>query len=387
MRLPIVAANAIRTRKLIAPGQRVLVALSGGPDSVALIHCLLELARKRDLRFSVAAAHLNHGLRGKSAAADEQFCRDLCARKKVRLIRAFVDTPALARHIKRSREEAARLARHAFLNEAAAQVGAQCVAVGHHADDRIETIIYRLCRGTGLTGLQGIGWTGPLKLEGEPELAEWLQWRQGARSARAAGATRKQQAAALTAQVVRPLLACSREDVLAYLQSKKQKFCTDETNFDTHIPRNAVRNLVLPLLAQKVHPGVRAALWRLAEEAEMHAEKQKWNREWLAAFAQAGRQEHLALPVPRLGAPPGADEIRDALEVLRSLWDLAAASFTPRHVDSLRRLFSPAAGAKRVALSGNLIAQRRRSMVVIRKDLRLTDLPDDVAAALGGTEE
>jgi tRNA(Ile)-lysidine synthase len=71
MRLPIVAASAIRAHKLIAPGRRVLVALSGGPDSVALLHCLVELARKRDFRFTLCAAHLNHGLRGKRAATDE----------------------------------------------------------------------------------------------------------------------------------------------------------------------------------------------------------------------------------------------------------------------------------------------------------------------------
>ena len=103
MRLPIVAANAIRTRKLIAPAQRVLVALSGGPDSVALLHCLLELSRKRDLQFTLVAAHLNHGLRGKHASADEEFCRKLCARKHVPLIRAFVDTPRLSAALKRLR--------------------------------------------------------------------------------------------------------------------------------------------------------------------------------------------------------------------------------------------------------------------------------------------
>src|SRR5208283_2968272 len=115
MRLPIRVAHAVRSRRLILPGQRVLVALSGGPDSVALLHCLLELARKRDLRFTLCAAHLNHGLRGKRADADEEFCRKLCARKRIPLWRAFVDTPKLMNALKRSKEETARIVRHNFL--------------------------------------------------------------------------------------------------------------------------------------------------------------------------------------------------------------------------------------------------------------------------------
>ncbi|MCY3021940.1 MAG: tRNA lysidine(34) synthetase TilS [Planctomycetota bacterium] len=373
MRLPIVAANAIRTRKLIAPGQRVLVALSGGPDSAALLHCLMELASKRDLRFSIAAAHLNHGLRGKRAAEDEEFCRKLCARRRIPLVRAFVDTPRLAATLKRSREETARIARHAFLAIAAAQTGADCVAVGHHADDRVETVIYRLCRGTGLAGLQGIGWTGPLRLDGEPDVRASLEWRSGGvkspacrkDAGRAAG-----RAARTGAPVVRPLLACTRKEVLAYLQSKRQKFCTDESNFDVHIPRNAVRNLVLPLLEEKVHPGARAALWRLAEEAEMHAEKRALRRDWLAAFARIGEHGQLALPVPRLGAAPASDEIGDVLELLRSIWNLGDAGFSHRHVDALRHLFNPASGAKRLVLPGGLTAQRRHRAVVLRRELR-----------------
>jgi len=366
MRLPIVAANAIRTRKLIAPGQRVLVALSGGPDSVALLHCLLELSRKRDLQFTLAAAHLNHGLRGKRAATDEEFCRKLCARKSVPLIRAFVDTPRLAALLKRSKEESARIARHAFFASAAARTGAACVAVGHHADDRVETVLYRLCRGTGLAGLQGIGWSGPLVLEGEPEVQQWLRWIE-APDAKAGGRPAAHRAEAGELLVVRPLLACTRREVVAYLRSKRQKYRTDETNFDVHIPRNAVRNLVLPLLEEKVHPGVRAALWRLAEEAEVHAEKRTWRREWLAAFAHGSRHDEVALPVPRLGSPPDNSELNDALEVLRSIWNLNIACFTHRHVQALRHLFNPAAGAKGIALPGGLSAKRRGRAVVIRR--------------------
>lgn len=373
MRLPILVASSIRTRRLIAPGQKVLVALSGGPDSVALFHCLLELSKKRDLAFEIAAAHLHHGLRGADADADETFCENLCEKKKVPLLRAFVDTPQIAAYFKRSIEEAARIARHEFLATCATYIGADCVAVAHHADDRIETVLYRLCRGTGLAGLQGMGWTGPLRLEGEPDAASFLEWRAPSSEELQFHKT-KPAPAAESLQVVRPLLACSRPEVLAYLRQKRQAYCTDETNFDVHIPRNAIRNLVLPLLAGKVHPGTRAALWRLSEEAEVHAEKRSWRREWLGAFAHMGKQDYFALPVPKIGSPPEIDELNDALEVLRGMWKLNEAAFTHRHAQSLRRLFNPECGGKRIDLPGGLVAERKGKTVTIRRNFRARDL-------------
>src|SRR4051812_13753002 len=105
MRLPILVAHAIRERKLIAKGGRVLVALSGGPDSVALFLCMLELSKKRDLKFELVAAHLNHGIRGADADADEDFCRKLCKTHCIDFLAARTDAPALSAALKRSMEE------------------------------------------------------------------------------------------------------------------------------------------------------------------------------------------------------------------------------------------------------------------------------------------
>ena len=359
MRLPIRVATAIRARQLIAPRERVLIALSGGPDSVALFHCLLELSRKRDLAFTLFAAHLNHGLRGKAADADEAFCRRLCARKKIPLLRAYAPTPEAAKTLKRSSEETARILRHAFLAEAAARVRAGCVTVAHHADDRIETVLYRLCRGTGLAGLRGIGWRGPLALEGEPDVRRWLSWRPAPVISNTGSSE---------SIVVRPLLGIMRSEVLEYLRSKRQRYCTDETNFDVRIPRNALRRLVLPVLEQQVHPGVRAALWRLAEEAEVHAEKRALSREWLAGFAELSRRGALVLPAPRSGPPPLPEELGAALDVLRALWGLGESGFTRRHVQALRELFAPGSGPKQLALPGGLRAERRGRQVTLRRE-------------------
>ena len=368
MRLPIRVANAIRSRRLIEPSARVLIALSGGPDSVALLHCLHELSLKRDLAFKLSAAHLHHGIRGEAADKDEKFCMRLCAKKEIPLLRAFVDTPALSQELKKSKEETARIARHAFLDAAARYAESACVAVAHHADDRIETVLYRLCRGTGLAGLQGIGWTGPLHLAGEPDVTTWLKWREPKFGPDTLSPSKT------SAEVVRPLLGCTRPEVLAYLRTKRQRYCTDETNFDIDIPRNAIRNLVLPILCGKVHPGTRASLWRLVEEAEVHAEKRTWRREWLTAFAALSTHEQLLLPVPRLGTLPDLDELGDALDVLKGMWNLKDAKFTNRHAQALRRLFIYESGPKRLDLPGGLSAERREKQVTIRRQFRARDL-------------
>jgi len=359
MRLPLKVATAIRARKLLAPGASVLIGLSGGPDSVALFHCLLELSQKRDLHFTLAAAHLNHRIRGKSAGRDLEFCRRLCVRFEVKLYEAQCETKELAAHLRRSLEETARLARRAFLTQAARACACTAVAVAHHADDRIETVLYRLCRGTGLSGLEGIGWSGPLELTDAPSVASWVTWPAGVPPA--AAHTNCDPA------VVRPLLGITREEILAYLRSKRQRYCTDETNFDTRIPRNAVRRLVLPVLEKKVHPGARAALWRLAEEAELHAERRAWRRGWLQGIAALNMRGYLALPVSRGATLPTLEELSEILGLLRVVWNLAHSEVGSKQLHNLRTLFGPSGAKREVPLPGRLIAERDGPEVRIRR--------------------
>lgn len=336
MRLPIKASSAIRVRKLIPPKARVLVALSGGPDSVALLLVMKELSKKRDLSFSLTAAHLNHGIRGKSATRDQMFCRKLCKRLRVPLAEATVDVPALSKELHKSVEETARIVRKGFLEHAAYRSHATHVAVAHHADDRIETVLYRLCRGTGLNGLVGIGWNSPLEII-DPQEREWVE-----RVLKNAGfGCGIEHDPGHPPEAVRPLLAVHRDEIIAYLKSKRQKYCSDETNFDTRIPRNAVRRLVLPVLEEKVHPGVRSALWRLAEEADFQNERRAWTRAWLAAFAALTPDVPLELPVPPTGAPPTLDELSDALSLLKSVWSLPRFHVNSQRLIALRGLFGP----------------------------------------------
>lgn len=219
--------RTVRTHQMVAPGGRVLVALSGGPDSVALLHVLREL-EARDELIVAGVAHFNHRLRGAAADADEQFCRDLAAGLGLPADIGSDDVRALAKAQHRSIEDAARTVRYAFLEGAADRTCADAIAVGHSLDDQAETFLLRLLRGAGPRGLGGI----------RPRAG----------------------------RVIRPLIEISRQDLRAYVADRQLEFRDDETNADVAIPRNRVRHQLIPLLSE-FSPAVVEVLAREADIA------------------------------------------------------------------------------------------------------------------------
>ena len=226
--------RTVRTFDLIPPGGRVVAAVSGGSDSVALACLLGELAARGELVLA-GLAHLHHGLRGPAADADEAFCRAFAAARGLPIDVERADVRALARGWRTSIEDAARRARRAFFERAAARAGAASVAVGHTRDDQAETFLLRLVRGAGTRGLAAI----------HPR----------------AGV------------VVRPLLEIGRAELRDDLDARGQAFCEDETNRDLSIPRNRVRHELLPYLARHFSPGIVDVL---AREARLAREDADW---------------------------------------------------------------------------------------------------------------
>lgn len=213
---------------LCSPGDRVICALSGGADSVALLHGLL--AVRDQLSITVSAAHFNHCLRGEESDRDEVFVRELCAQWGVELAVGRGDPKALSG---KSPEEAARELRYGFL---LSQPG--LIATAHHADDQAETVLLNLLRGTGLRGLCGI------------------QPKQG--------------------RVIRPLLEVSREEIMAYVQANGLTYCTDRTNLEDDALRNRLRHHVIPLL-QAENPNLTETVSRmtgLLRQDEAYLQKQ-----------------------------------------------------------------------------------------------------------------
>jgi len=258
------------------PRDPVIVGVSGGPDSVALLAVLCDLAgeghriagSRAALAIAPIAAHLNHGLRGDAADADERFVQDLARARGLVCEVGRADVRAEAEAMGVGIEEAARQARRRFLAQAARRHGATKVALAHHADDRAETILFHILRGTGIEGLAALGPRAPLALFdcGGPSSAASTQI--GASSSPftpspspAIGRGERH------IEIVRPLIDVTRAQVLAHLDAIGQPYCTDDTNASDAYTRNRVRHVLLPLVAREFNPKVEEALVRLGDQA------------------------------------------------------------------------------------------------------------------------
>lgn len=215
--------GTIRRHRLFLPDEKVLVAVSGGADSVALLRILLRTGCHCEV------AHCNFHLRGEESDRDERFVRDLCRAHSLRLFVEDFDTASYAREKGVSIEMAAREQRYAYFEKLRSELRFDKIAVAHHRDDNVETMLLNLVRGTGLKGLGG------------------MHYRNGA--------------------VVRPLLDVSREELELYLSEIGQSFVTDSTNLEADVARNKIRLEVLPML-KALNPSVADAL----QEAIRHAQ-------------------------------------------------------------------------------------------------------------------
>jgi len=223
----------IRAHAMIRAGGRVLVALSGGADSVGLLHVLVDLEHRGHLTVA-GIAHLHHGLRP-DATDDETFCRELSRSLNKRFFSEREDVGALAQQWGTSLEDAGRRARYAFFERAGAEASAERVATGHTADDQAETFLLQLIRGAGPRGLAAI--------------------------------------APVRDRVCRPLLEVRRDDVRAWLEARGVPFRTDLTNTDEAFTRNRVRHRLIPLLQQEFSPAIVDVLAReaaIARDDEEH---------------------------------------------------------------------------------------------------------------------
>ena len=262
----------------------VLVALSGGADSVALLLELHKLQKNGKI-LRVEAAHLNHAIRKDDADADEAFCAELCERLGVPLHTERIDVPLLQKETGVSLELAARNARYAFLERVRADRDLDCIAIGHHRDDQAETLLLHLLRGSGTDGLVG------------------MRLRSG--------------------RLIRPLLYTDKTAILAYLSERGQSWCTDETNFETDATRNRIRMNVMPAL-ETVNPAAKKALSDAA--AHIAEDSDYLNALAVEAGKTCGTNRKMLSALPR--------PIR--LRVLRNL--LPYTDFTAADLDRLDAL-------------------------------------------------
>jgi tRNA(Ile)-lysidine synthase len=240
--------QAIARHALMKPGETVVVGVSGGPDSLVLLHVLHRLGRWR-----LHVATLDHGMRGAAGAADAEFVRLTAAAWGLPVTACRADVPALVRAGKLNPEEAARQARYVFLQRVAQHVGAAKIAVGHHQDDQAETVLMHLIRGSGLDGLRGMLPSAPLERLPQDMPVAFDPPLVGAPAAPDSWPV-----------VVRPLLDVSRAEIDAYAAEHDLKPRHDATNEDRTYFRNRLRHDVIPLLAE-LNPNIRATLARTAD--------------------------------------------------------------------------------------------------------------------------
>lgn len=313
-------------------GDVILLGLSGGPDSVALLHLLREL--QPTAGFQLAGAHLNHRLRGAESDRDEAFVREMCARLPIEL---NVEQAAGLERGASNLEERARNARYEFFARAARKLGASYVATAHHADDQAETVMLRLLRGSGLAGLGAMAPADRMVFAGPPG---------------------EQHALIL----LRPLLHVRRDEVLSYLGAIGARFVSDSSNGYPGFLRNRVRSELLPALEREYAPGLRRRLAALADEMReaddfivRHADAELEHRQRDGALLLEG----FAGLHPALSAALLRSFLANRIGDLRRI--------SRRHVQGLRRLCLAKSPGASLALPGRWRAVRLYSALIVER--------------------
>jgi tRNA(Ile)-lysidine synthase len=311
--------RAITTHRLLQSGEGVVVAVSGGADSIVLLHCLLRLREPWSLALTVA--HFDHRLR-ETSRQDALFVERVAASWGLP-----VTTGTWAREERRDRslQEAARRARYTFLEEVASRVGATKIALGHHRDDQAETVLLHLLRGSGLRGLRGM-----------------LPQSDG--------------------RLIRPLLGVGREEIEAYVKAHQLSFVEDPSNRDLRYRRNRIRWRLLPLLEQEHNPSVARGLARMAAlVAEDEAYLDAVARESLQGLVDI-EEERMCLRLSSLQALAPAIRRRILERAIRSV--TPGAYLTSSHLEAVDRLTAPG-GPEATSLPRNLRAWRSQGFLYV----------------------
>lgn len=307
-------------RSGLEPGDVLVVAVSGGPDSLALLHALARTRRETSL--SLHVAHLDHGLRGEESEADAAFVAKTCRGLGLDLTSEAADTEAFRRTHRLSLEDAARRLRYRFLARVAAGLGARAVAVGHTADDQAETVLMNIVRGAGLTGLRGMSEWSRRRIEGTD------------------------------VHLLRPLLVgVSKGDTEGYCDALGLEPRHDSSNSSLLMLRNRIRHEVMPALA-RVNPRVRDAILRLSESARRDLEYVERAVDDAWTDVATVRSDRILLDragFAGLDASVGAHLLRRAVGLASDgLSDLGL-----RHVDEMLDLLNGSAG-RSIDLPGGL---------------------------------
>ena len=219
--------ETIRKYNLIKDGDKIVLGVSGGPDSISILNILKEIKDEQIIKFEIYVAHINHMIR-EEAIDDEKFVEDYCNRNNIKCYIKRIDIIKIANDMKIGTEEAGRNARYNFFEEILKKTNSNKIAIAHNKNDKIETIIMHLLRGSGLSGLKGI----------EPIRDN---------------------------KFIRPLIECERREIEQYCEENNLNPRIDKTNFENEYTRNKIRNIVIPYIKREFNPNIIQTLSRLSE--------------------------------------------------------------------------------------------------------------------------
>ena len=218
--------ETIKKERLIENGDRLVLAVSGGPDSICLLNVLNEIKKEKIIEFNIVVAHVNHMIR-EEAGEDEKFVKDFCEKIGVEFYSKSIDVQKIANNNKIGLEEAGRNARYEFFDEISIKTNSNKIAIAHNKNDKVETVIMNALRGSGTYGLQGIQ--------------------------------------AKNSKYIRPIIECERLDIEKYCEEKNIDARIDKTNFENDYTRNKIRNIVIPYVKENFNPNIIETITRLSE--------------------------------------------------------------------------------------------------------------------------
>lgn len=216
--------ETIKKYGLIQAKDKIVLAVSGGPDSITMLDILRQIQEEFD--FEIVVAHINHMIR-KEAIQDEEYVKKYCEKNSIEFFVKRIDVMSVANNRKIGTEEAGRFVRYEFFDEILKQTESNKIAIAHNKNDKVETIIMHLLRGSGLSGLKGI----------EP----------------------------IRENVIRPLIECERKEIEKYCDENRLEPRIDKTNFENDYTRNKIRNIVIPYIEKELNPNIIETIDRLSE--------------------------------------------------------------------------------------------------------------------------
>lgn len=318
----------IRQYHMIRRGDQVIAAVSGGADSVCLLHLLASLSRK--MEFGIEAVHVHHGLRGAEADKDAGYVRELSDRWKIPCHIIYRDVAAYGRERGLSVEEAGRVLRYEALQEIAGNYENARIAVAHHQDDQAETILHNMFRGSGLKGLGGM--------------------------------------APVRGNIIRPLLCVSRQEIVDYLDRYKISYCQDSTNNSLDYTRNKLRKKVIPMVCEEINSGAVRHIVSAGErirqaDAYFYEEAEKI---WRKHRRFQGEKERWGIEAQTLTELPEILKGYVVLEMIRELTG-SGKDITSSHVSRILDLAENGTG-RMVSLPYGLKAEKEYDMVWLERE-------------------